>query len=414
MKKIIFYLILAVTVLLSFSCQREIEDVSLGLEDYYYLPRMKKLLLQPAYIGKSYSWTIKTATNSDSILSTNKDYIFLAAKEGTYHLTFHLEDGERGFTHSFPITVLHEEVEYSPYTAKVYEYYPAPGQFVNTMPLYEQGDDAKKMCQKAEEDLSNDAMISLGAYGGYVTFGFDHTVINISGQKDFYIKGNSFYSDIPEYKEKKGGSAEPGIVMVSFDRNMNGRPDDEWFELAGSEYYKPTTIKNYHITYRKPVDGKKAIPDYSGNITDKTYIFWTDNQDRTGFVEKNRFHTQNYYPEWIAADSLTFRGSLLPDNGVDISGFGSYYVLYAYDWGYVDNHPNSFKDLNSFDIDWAVDSLGHPVHLPGIDFIRVYTGVNQTCGWIGETSTEVARAQDLHIKTSPSVIPDSLFSTTNK
>ena len=49
-------------------------------------------------------------------------------------------------------------------------------------------------------------MISLGGYGGYVIFGFDHTVINVKGKKDFMILGNSFYSDLPEYQEKKGGS----------------------------------------------------------------------------------------------------------------------------------------------------------------------------------------------------------------
>lgn len=38
--------------------------------------------------------------------------------------------------------------------------------------------------------------------------------------------------------------------MVAFDRNCNGRADDdEWYELAGSENGKPTTLKNYEITY---------------------------------------------------------------------------------------------------------------------------------------------------------------------
>ena len=54
--------------------------------------------------------------------------------------------------------------------------------------------------------------------------------------------------------------------------------------------------------------------------------------------------------------------------------------------------------LNSFDIGWAVDRQGNRVSLPGADFIRVYTGVNQYCGWVGETSTEISRAQDLHIQ----------------
>lgn len=38
------------------------------------------------------------------------------------------------------MNVLHEEVEYSTYISRVYEYCPAPGQFVNEMPKYEPGD----------------------------------------------------------------------------------------------------------------------------------------------------------------------------------------------------------------------------------------------------------------------------------
>ena len=74
---------------------------------------------------------------------------------------------------------------------------PAPGQFVNIMPLYEEGDTEEDMCRKARESISgtNDIMISLGGYGGYVTFGFDHTVVNVPGQKDFKILGNAFYAD---------------------------------------------------------------------------------------------------------------------------------------------------------------------------------------------------------------------------
>ena len=93
----------------------------------------------------------------------------------------------------------------------------------------------------------------------------------------------------------------------------------------------------------------------------------------------------------------TFKGSRLADNAVDESGNGSYYVLYAYDWGYADNHPNSSEKSN-FKIDWAVDSEGNPVDLPGVDFIKIYTGVNQFNGWLGECSTEVMGVTDLHIE----------------
>ena len=131
--------------------------------------------------------------------------------------------------------------------------------------------------------------------------------------------------------------------------------------------------------------------------SDATYLSWKDNQGNTGYLPKNVYHTQSYYPEWIEESTLTFTGTRLRDNATDESGTGKYYVLYSYPWGYVDNHPNDYQDLNSFDIEWAVDAEGNKVELPGIDFIKVYTAVNQYCGWIGETSTEIIRAQDLHI-----------------
>lgn len=379
-------------------CQGEMENISSGLNDYYYVERMRKLRLAPAYEGKSYRWTMRLADGRDTLLSTQREYVFLADREGTYNLTFSLDDGGRGYQHQFPVRVVHEDTEYSPYTAKVYAYRPAPGQFVNTMPIYEEGDDEETMRRKAEDDLVNDVTISLGSYGGYVTFGFDHTVVNVPGEKDFYIKGNAFYSDIPDYKDKKGGSCEPGIVMVAFDRNCNGMADeDEWYELAGSEYYKPATLKNYEITYQRP-DDHAPIPDKTKTLTDTVYIPWRDNMGGSGYVPKNMYHAQSYYPMWLKEDQLTFRGTLLPQNGVDESGRGTYYVLFSYLWGYVDNHPNEETNLCSFDISWAVDKQGNPVHLPGVDFVKVYTGVRQYCGWIGETSTEVARAQDLHLE----------------
>ena len=94
-------------------------------------------------------------------------------------------------SHTMTVDVLHEEVEFSPYIATVTEYCPAPGQFVNEMPRYDEGDTAEDMARKAGECISgtNDVMISLGAYGGYVTFAFDHTVVNLPGN-DFRIWGN--------------------------------------------------------------------------------------------------------------------------------------------------------------------------------------------------------------------------------
>ena len=389
MKKIVFAIMAASWLC---SCENEIPMVNLGINDVYYISRMQKLDLHPALTGERYEWYVDGVC-----VSRTKDYIFLAGEEGDYSLELKIIDPDTPFDFKFDIHVLHEEIEYSPYISKVYEYCPAPGQFINEMPRYEEGDTYESILQKVEESISgtNDIMISLGGYGGYVTFGFDHTVINVAGEKDFRIWGNCFYELLQP--DKKGGSAEPGIVMVSYDTNCNGIPDDEWYELAGSEYHSEKTRHGYSITYRRPDPDREIIADEDNSLDDIYYIGWTDCDGTNGYIAKNIFHNQDYFPKWIDGDAISFSGSLLAGNAEDISGNGSYFVLYSFPWGYVDNHPNEYEDLNSFDISWAVDSDGRPVDLPGVDFIRVYTGVNQYCGWLGETSTELSRAQDLHI-----------------
>ncbi len=385
-------LLIFLTALLLTACNREIPVVNLGIDDAYFIPRMTKLRLESALTGEKYRWTVNGET-----VSTNRTYIFLAQTEGTYNLTFDIVDDSTPYHHDFTVTVVHEEIEFSPYISRVYEYCPAPGQFINEMPRYEDGDSYATILQKVEESISgtNDIMITLGAYGGYVTFGFDHTVINMPGQNDFRIWGNCFYEATEP--DKKGGSAEPGIVMVSYDANCNGLPDDAWYELSGSEYLNPLTRHNYSVTYAKPLPDRIPQGDESGFFTDTEYIRWSDSEGETGYIPKNSFHSQDYWPRWVSGGELTFSGSLLPPNAIDRSGTGRYYVLYSFEWGYVDNHPNEYSDLNSFNIENAVDSRGQRVYLPGADFIRVYTALNQHCGWLGETSTEISRAQDLHI-----------------
>ncbi len=271
----------------------------------------------------------------------------------------------------------------NPYISKVYEYMPAPGQFVNTMPAATSEDTPQSMAQKAEEALANNAggMICLGAFGGYVVFGFDHPVVNSLTDYDFKILGNATYANNAQDASRKGGSSEPGIVMVSFDKNNNGIPDDPWYELAGSEYYKPETRHHYTVTYRRP-EGLADVP-------------WTDSNDSSGVVPRNSYHKQDYYPLW-APDELTFTGTLLAPNAVNEgTGGQAYYVLYCYDFGYADNHPNN-TEQSKFRISWAVDEDGKSVNLPAIHFVKVYTGIQQVCGWLGETSTEIAGAEDLH------------------
>lgn len=290
--------------------------------------------------------------------------------------------------------------EHSKYIQAVDEYRPAPGQYVNDIPEYEEGDTEATMVRKCTERLAANerSLVALGGFGGYITFHFDHSIANIPGERDFAIWGNAYQ----EYLNiAYGGTNEAGVVMVSKDVNGNRLPDDPWYELSGScdRDSAGKVVYGYEITYHRNPMG--PIP-------------WTDNQGGSGILDRlNRWHPQEYYPEWLP-DGLTFRGTRLPDNGIDMRAQAPkteqspyYWVLFFYAWGYADNQPNLKADNRTpniegcgLDIGWAVDDERKPVSLDFVDFVRVYTGLNQKCGWLGETSTEVLGAEDLHLDES--------------
>lgn len=401
--RVISLLICALSIV---SCEQpEIPMVGLGIDDTYTIERMRTLILHPEYEGEHYEWWIAYphplpegmgVEDNETVLSTERDLIFCAAEAGTYHLRLEIHDEYNPINHSFTIAVFDEEVAYSPYISKVLEYNPAPGQFINTMPEYEEGDTYQTMLRKAEDAIAgtNRSLISLGSWGGYVTFAFDHSVVNTPNLPDFIIEGNAFYSS----SGNMSGSSEPGIVMISIDVNQNGLPDDPFYELAGSEYSNPATIHQYALTYHRTPAEHTPQADTKNSLSDTTYILWKNNQGEQGYMHKNTFHTQDYFPLWLTDSTLTFSGTRLPDNAVDKSGKGNMWVQTTYDYGYADSHPNDSVSRCSFDIAWAVTADGKSANLPCADFVRVYTGVHQQCGWIGEISTEVSHARDLNIE----------------
>lgn len=263
---------------------------------------------------------------------------------------------------------------------KVFEYTPAPGQFINetkTGGFDDTQTTPEAAITYATQRMKDELFVSLGGFGGYIVVGFDHS-INNTGSYDFGIKGNSF-----------SGSSEPGIVWVMQDKNGNGLPDETWYELAGSETGKEETIQNYAVTYYRPAEPQQPVK-------------WTDNQGNSGEIDYLKaYHRQDYYyPLWIEEDSYTLTGTCLKARNYDASGKGSYWVNEEYDWGYADNfsptdrltnddNANAGTNANYFKISNAIDEKGNPVDLKYIDFIKVQVGVNTKSGWLGEVSTEV-------------------------
>lgn len=321
----------------------------------------------------------------------------------------------------FTILPLHAQrmddvTEHSKYIKAVDEYCPAPGQWVNVIPEYEEGDTPEIMAKKCTESIAGDYynthLISLGGWGGYVTFHFDHSIANMPNQRDFAIWGNA-YQEMTN--QVFGGMNEAGVVMVSKDVNGNGKPDDPWYEISGScdiDSIEKVDY-DYEVTYHQ--NPMNNIP-------------WTDNRGNSGTIDRlygYDNHNQEYYPLWLP-DGLTFKGTRLPDNMVDLSETVDsswsqwYYVLIGFRYGYADNLSNwtDKSDANSWnyegcgiDISWAVDEKRQPVNLDFIDFVRVYTGLNQKCpapNWWGETSTEIQCAEDIHLDASIEAIRNAL------
>ncbi len=287
-----------------------------------------------------------------------------------------------------------------PYIDKVWEYKPAPGQFINAAPL--------GLPSSALSIIGGvNGALSLGAFGGYVVFAFEEAVEN--------NLDNPFGVDFTIFGNPTMQWAEPGVVSVMVDSNQNGQPDDTWYELAGSDYHFSSTIKDYSVEYSNPLD-TADVP-------------WEDNQGGTGFIMMNDLHKQPYYPEadlFPGVDPLAYElsGTRIKD-AVDDSN--PWMISHRRDFGYADNQIKGLEPASAsapalpdnpytreveniggdaFDIGWAVDSNGSYVDLEKIHFVKVHTGVMADGKWLGEASTEIMGAMVVAPDTSVSGVQE--------
>lgn len=267
---------------------------------------------------------------------------------------------------------------------KVYNLRPAPGQFIAQI----SGQTEAEACRYAETRMNvQNNYVSLGAWGGYIIVGLDHSIynkptVNGNGGYDFSIVGNPF-----------DGSSEPGIVYVMQDENGDGLPNDTWYELRGSETGKPETYQNYKVTYYRPP-------------THNMPLQWIDNRGNSGSIDLNP-----KFPLWIKENNYSLQGTRLKRNTTQSGGI---WRNESYPWGYADNwgedilaegdNHDAAPVGNAFKIENAMYPDGTPVKLQYIDFIKVQTGIQSVAGVIGELSTEVFGFIDYKMDESPSKI----------
>ncbi len=333
----------------------------------FVLDKMKWVRISPqigSSSGATYSWLL-----DGEEVATDKDLLYIFATAGTYTFQLKATNGVGTTTRSVTVTI--NDKIYTNWTTEVYDFMRAPGQYANGLPTWTAGDDAAAMLAKVKTALTSKSLVSLGGYGGYVVMGFDHTIVNKPNGKDFIVNGNAFSS-----------WGEPGVIEVSYDANGNDLPDDEWYEIAGSEYNKPTAVHGYKITYYNPTtDTERAEGTAASSVR------WTDNKGGNGYLVGGLYK----WPGW-AGDKIILGGSFYQLKVNE----GGIITTTPFDYGYADNWPNN-DERAQIDIDWAVKSDGTPAKMKGVDFIKVYTGVSHYAGALGEISTEITGVKDLNL-----------------
>lgn len=362
-------------------------------------------------IAPTFEWSIDGRT-----VSTDPSFVFTPQAAGQTEISFTLSDiaqsadritrhierrGARRGTVRFTVVCCDEpamrpaDASSSPHADKVFDYTPAPGQFINDI---EKGGFAGQATYEqatayAQARLSAGKFVSLGSWGGYIVVGFDHSVAAGTGN-ELAVTGNQIDT-----------SSEPGIIWVMQDTNGNGLPDDEWFELKGSESGKPETRQRHAVRYTRPtaphsathwesIDGERGTVDYLAS-----------------------FHNQEYYyPLWVESSAMTLYGTRLASRvQLDTDKPMEYWVASPYGWGYADNYgcdrveewtpsddptltPVSRSRTTYHSLSNAVTADGSPADLQWIDFVKIQTAVLDKCGHLGEISTEIERITDNTMK----------------
>jgi hypothetical protein len=301
------------------------------------VPLGRSLVLAPVVWGTPgdlvYEWRVEGELQA----SASECFSFKPSAEGLYRITVTASGKGASGTAETLVNCTAPEGTYrrlpglqsSANVVKVFEYVQGPGEFIGVYPLIDNSpqtamteEEARQIAQwylegdpRAETGRAYWSGWSLGAWGGYGIFGFDHSVAN-SGGYDLVLPGNAF-----------AGWGEPGVVWVMQDENGNGKPDDTWYELAGSRTGDRDTIQRYARTF------------YRGGS-------YRDNRGNSGSIGAG------YFPYFLHADQVTYTGTYFP-GGSDS------------DEGYVDGGSDKFR------ISDAIQQDGTPVHLDYIDFVKI-------------------------------------------
>lgn len=332
------------------------KPIAITLKSGLTVPICQVLDIEPYVDGPErndyeYQWAI-----GDSIIGQSATLPFISVKPGDYTLMLTATAGKQSTTASCGVVV--EEAEYSPYVTSLLEYSPNYGNLSTARWLTPFYSNTTEFSYPYNEYLTAVSEyfktnyfqeLELGWWGGSAVLGFDHTVANVSG----YTGDIQLYVfDFPQNEH---------AFWVAYDKNKNGKPDeDEWYEIK-TEYWGKGDVINYE---QKLAINVITLESGNAQIAQE----WTDNQGGEGvatigngpldellglipggYVENGELAI---YDGW--KNTFTISGRMVKTQ-FPRRGAGSGPGRLTYNIRIAD----------------AVDKEGNAVWLPGVDFLKV-------------------------------------------
>jgi hypothetical protein len=222
--------------------------------------------------------------------------------------------------------------------------------------------------------------------------------------------------------------SEAGIVWVQEDNNGNGKPDETWYEIRGSEdddpLYSKKITRRYALSYyRGPnppgaedtgvgglvynpsLDTEKINAQQGPGSRMQRTVYWVDCKGRSG-----RLHG---WPcgDYLSDDlntRLTFTGTLLRDDGeIAVDRYTDLVHL-----AYVDTAQASDKyPYGHFNVARdAIKADGSAANLnpARVRFVKVQTAFFRYGGNFGNVSTEIVRGTNLSDQSGGFPMPDGI------
>jgi len=296
----------------------------------------------------------------------------------------------------------------SPFAARVIDFQPAPGQFVNHPLFVDPAAALGAPVGGGTLAADNSKVVSLGGFGGSISLAFDHTVVNKPPHPslnprglDLIIFSNAFW--VGSQARRWG---EAGVIEVSRDANGNGRADDPWFVIPGSHLPSGTPPTRMNVTWDAtdpafpPTNKDWVPPGRTGRWTTSAFALPTSTFAGPVIGPTGPAPALEAFFGYADVSPTLLLGDTNADNQVDELLLAAEFFYTRPDDPFATGITFGSGGGDAIDLDWAVDpATGQPAALVGIDFVRITTAVNNVNSLFGENSVEISGVAEVLLAT---------------